>query len=357
MELNFMKKSLSGLLAFGLVAAMGAAAVAAKDIRLAGAGATFPAPLYKKWVAEYQKANPTVQIDYQSIGSGGGIKAITDKTVAFGASDAPLNKKEIDALGGPTKVIQFPTVAGAVVPAYNLPDVKEDIKFSGEVLAEIFMGKISKWNDAKLVALNPGVKLPDMTITPAYRTDGSGTTFVWTNYLATQSEAFKSEVGTGKQVKFPVGSGGKGNEGVAAVVQQTKGALGYVEFNYAVQNKLASGLVRNAAGKFVKASPEAISAAGEGAISQLKGNILSADIWNQPGDASFPISAFTYIIVHSDLASVKNEKEASALTAFLKWSLTDGQKLAGEMDYAPLTSSVATKSLDALNTAKFGGGK
>jgi phosphate transport system substrate-binding protein len=347
-----MKKSIVGLVALGLTATF---TVAAENIRLAGAGASFPAPIYKKWVAEYQKANPTVQIDYQSIGSGGGIKAITDKTVAFGATDAPLNKKEIEAMGGESKVIQFPTVGGAVVPAYNVPGLKGDLKFTGEVLADIYLGKISKWNDAKIAALNPDQKLPDLAITPAYRTDGSGTTFVWTNYLATQSEAYKTAIGAGKQVKWPVGQGGKGNEGVAAVVQQTAGAIGYVEFNYAVQNKLANGLVRNAAGKFVKCSAAAVSAAGEGAVSQLKGNILAADIWNQPGDASFPIAAFTYIVVHSDLASVKSADEAKALIGFLKWTLTDGQKLAGEMDYAPLSPSVATKSLDALNSAKFGG--
>ncbi len=347
-----MKKSIVGLVALGLTATF---AIAAENVRLAGAGATFPAPIYKKWVAEYQKANPTVQIDYQSIGSGGGIKAITDKTVAFGATDAPLNKKEIEAMGGESKVIQFPTVGGAVVPAYNVPGLKGDLKFTGEILADIYLGKISKWNDAKIAALNPDEKLPDLAITPAYRTDGSGTTFVWTNYLATQSEGYKTAIGTGKQVKWPVGQGGKGNEGVAAVVQQTAGAIGYVEFNYAVQNKLANGLVRNAAGKFIKCSAAAVSAAGEGAVSQLKGNILAADIWNQPGEAAFPIAAFTYIVVHADLASVKSADEAKALTGFLKWTLTDGQKLAGEMDYAPLSASVATKSLDALNNAKFGG--
>jgi len=350
-----MKKLIVGMVAFGLTALVSTVAVATQDIRLFGAGATFPAPLYKKWVAEYQKLNPTVQIDFQPIGSGGGIKAITDKTVAFGATDAPLNKKEIEAMGGEAKVIQFPTVAGAVVAAYRIEGVTTELKFTGDLLADIFMGKISKWNDPKIVALNPDAKLPNLAITPAYRTDGSGTTFVWSNYLATQSESFKSTVGAGKQVKWPVGQGGKGNEGVSAVVQSTNGALGYIEYNYAVQNKLANASLKNAAGKFVKASPAAISVAGEGAVSQLKGNVLSADIWNQAGEGAYPAAAFTYIILHSDLSSVKTADEAKAIVNFLKWCLADGQKLAGEMDYAPLSPSVATKALDALNTAKHAG--
>jgi len=332
---------------------IGSSAFADGDVRLSGAGATFPAPLYKKWVSEYEKKNPTVKIDYQSIGSGGGIKNITDKTVAFGATDAPLNKKEIEALGGESKIIQFPATAGGVVPAFNVPGVTSEINFTGEIIADMFSGKIAKWNDARLVAINKDAKLPDLAITPAWRTDGSGTTFVFTSYLATQSAEFKSSIGAGKQVKWPVGQGGKGNEGVAAVIQQTPGAIGYIESNYATANKIAFGSVKNGAGKFMKASPASISAAGEGAASVLKGQVLAADIWNQPGDTSYPIAAFTYIIIYADLGNLKNEAEAKALTSFWEWALKDGQKFAGDMDYAPLASSVVQKSLDALALAKF----
>ncbi|HMN40941.1 MAG TPA: phosphate ABC transporter substrate-binding protein PstS [Phycisphaerales bacterium] len=338
------------------VAVMAAAAVGA-EIRLTGAGATFPAPLYKKWVVEFEKApgGKDVQIDYNSIGSGGGVKAITDKTVAFGASDAPLSKKELAALGGAEKVVLVPSCAGGVVPAYNLPGVKGEIKFTGDVLARVFMGKIGKWNDKAIADLNPGRMLPDMAITPAYRSDGSGTTFVWTNYLATQSEEFKGSVGMGKQVQWPTGQGGKGNEGVAAIVQQTPGALGYVEANFANANKISYGSVKNQAGKFVKATVESISAAGAGAVGHLKGTVLSTDIWNQPGDASYPIAAFTYLIVYKDLNNLKSAEEAKALVAFMDWATTGGQSTAREMDYAPLAPDVQKKVAEALATLTYQG--
>ena len=247
-------------------AAAPALALSGSDVRLTGSGATFPAPLYKKWVVEFEKApaGKDIKIDYNSIGSGGGIKAITDKTVAFAGSDAPLSAREITALGGEDKVVQVPSCAGGIVPAYNLPDVSGEVKFTGEILAKIYQGTISKWNDPALTQINPGIELPNVTITPVYRTDGSGTTFVWTNYLGTQSEEFKGSVGVGKQVKWPTGQGGKANEGVAAAVQGTKGAIGYIEVNYANANKIAYGSVKNMAGNFVKASPETISAAGAG---------------------------------------------------------------------------------------------
>jgi phosphate transport system substrate-binding protein len=262
----------------GLVGAMSAlsASFTADDVRLQGAGATFPNPLYQRWVSEYQKTHPTVKIDYQSIGSGGGIKAITEKTVHFAGSDAPLSKKEIETLGGNDKIVQIPSCAGAVVPAYNVPGVTGTINFTGEVLADMFSGKISKWNDAKIAALNPDAKLPDLAITPAYRSDGSGTTYVFTNSLATQSEAFKSNIGTGKQVQWPVGQGGKGNEGVAAAVQGSSGAIGYIELNYALANKIAFGAVKNQSGKFIKATTASVSAAGEGAASSLTGTARRA---------------------------------------------------------------------------------
>lgn len=335
--------------------ALAAPAALKDDVRLQGAGATFPNPLYQRWVSEFQKSNPTIKIDYQSVGSGGGIKAITEKTVHFAGSDAPLSKKEIEALGGAANIVQVPSTAGAVVPAYNLPEVKETLKFSGEVLAEIYQGRISKWNDPKLAELNPGVALPDVGITPAWRSDGSGTTFVFTSYLATQSESYKSTIGSGKQVSWPVGQGGKGNEGVAAAVQSTKGALGYIELNYALANKITFGEVKNKNGKFVKATPESISAAGEGAVEVLKGNVLAANIWNQPGDKSYPISGFSYIIFFNDLGNAKTAEEAKAFVNFVQWCMTEGQDLAGTMDYAPLSSGVRAKVAEAIKGVNFKG--
>ncbi len=343
-----------------VVASAASAAVGggADDVRLTGAGSTFVAPLCKKWVVEYEKVSPGAKLDYNSIGSGGGIKAITDKTVAFACSDAPLNKKEQEALGGAEKIVQVPVCAGGVVPAYNLPDAKGEsggVKFTGEVLALIYQGKISKWNDAAIAALNPDLTLPDLAITPAYRTDGSGTTFVWTNYLATQSADFKQTIGTGKQVQWPTGQGGKGNEGVAAVVQQTRGAIGYIEVNYANANKISFGSVKNAAGKFVKAGSDSISAAGAGAAGKFNGSVLASDIWNQPGENSYAISAFVYAIVYKDLSNLKSMDEAKAMAGFLTWATTRGQTLASEMDYAPLAPDVQKKVAEALGTITYNG--
>jgi len=338
------------------VVALAANLTVAAEIRLGGAGATFPNPLYQQWVTEYQKFHPDVKIDYQSIGSGGGIKAITEKTVAFAGSDAPMNKKEIAAAGGEENLIEIPSCAGAVVPALNLPGVTKDVNLTGEVIADIYAGKISKWNDKRIAELNAGLSLPDTAITPVYRTDGSGTTFVFTSYLATQSESFKSSIGTGKQVKWPVGQGGKGNEGVAGAVSTTPGAIGYIELNYATANKIAFAAVKNANGKFVKASAKAISAAGEGALPKLKGNLLAADIWNQPGDESYPISGFTYIIIYKDLANLKSIDEAKALTGFLDWATGEkGQELAEKLDYAPLSAGVQAKVKAALRSTTFKG--
>jgi phosphate transport system substrate-binding protein len=328
--------------------------IALAETRLQGAGATFPNPVYQRWVNEYQKSHPDVKIDYQSIGSGGGIKGITEKTVDFAGSDAPLNKKEIAALGGDDNVVQIPSTAGAVVPAYNLPGIS-DVKFTGEILADIYLGKITKWNDPKLVAINEGVSLPDTVITPASRSDGSGTNFVWTNYLATQSDEFKSTVGTGKQVKWPVGQGGKGNDGVTAIVQQTPGAIGYIEEAYADQNKITYGAVQNKNGKFVKASPAAVSAAGAGAVDQMKGNIITANIWNQSGDEAYPIASFTYLIVYRDLNNVKSKEQAAALTDFLMWAIHDGQQFANDLDYAPLAPAVQAKDEAALKMITYQG--
>jgi phosphate transport system substrate-binding protein len=340
-----------------IAAGLFSASAIAEDTRLQGGGATFPNPLYQKWVTDFQKTHPDVKIDYQSIGSGGGIKGITEKTFHFAGTDAPMSTKELEAAGGAAGIVEIPTCAGAVVPAYNLPG-NPDLKFTGPVLADIFAGKITKWNDAKIAEINAGVKLPDTAITPAWRTDGSGTTFVFTNYLATQSENFKGNIGTGKQVTWPVGQGGKGNEGVAAVVQQTPGAIGYVEENYAEANKITFGSVKNTAGKFVKASAAAVSAAGDAAAAKMSGNILVADIWNQAGDAAYPISAFTYIIVYKDLATVKlDPSQGRALGEFLWWATHEGQTIAPTLGYAPLSKNVQAKVETALQTITVGGEK
>ncbi len=344
-----MKQNLKLAVSAAIVVVTTGASALAGEVRLSGAGATFPAPLYTRWVSEYEKAHPDVKIDYRSIGSGGGVKSLSDKTVAFGASDAPLNEKEIAAMGGTDSVVQFPAALGAVVIAYNLPQVKGTLNFTGPVVADIYLGKINSWDDPKLKELNPGVNLPKLPITPVFRTDGSGTTFVFSGYLAGQSEEFKGEVGSGKQVKWPLGQGGKGNEGVAAAIQQTAGAVGYIEHNYASANKIPCGAVKNAAGKFVAATPETVSAAGEQAAPNLKGTILRADAWNQPGEASYPISAFTYIILYKSLDNVKTASEAEALIGYLRWSLGAGQKYSAEMQYAPLGENVSKAGLSALD--------
>lgn len=333
---------------------LGTCGLASAAVRLQGAGASFPNPIYQRWVTEYQKEHPDVRIDYQSIGSGGGIKGITQKTVHFAGSDAPMNKKELAAVKD--NVLHIPTVAGSVVPAYNVPDFEGELNLSGEVLAEIYLGKISTWNDPKIAALNEGANLPDMPITPAWRTDGSGTNFVFTNYLATQSEEFKSSVGMGKSVEWPAGQGGKGSEGVAAIVQSTPGALGYIEVNYATQNNIKFASVKNEAGKFVKASPESVAAAGAGAVKQMKAPAgLAVDIWNQPGDEAYPIAAYTYIIVYKDLNNLGSQEEAQALVDFLNWATHDGQAMAGEMDYAPLAPAVQKQVSAALNSLTYNG--
>ncbi len=337
----------------GAVAA--SATVALADTRLQGAGATFPAPLYQRMVAEYEKLHPDIQIDYQSIGSGGGIKAITERTVGFCGSDAPMSTKEMDKAGGTSNLVEIPSCAGGVVPSYNLAGLSKSLNFTGELLAQIYMGKVTKWNDPAIAKVNPGVSLPSQDITPVYRTDGSGTTYIWTNYLATQSEEFDSTIGTGKQVQWPKGQGGKGNEGVTAVVQQTKGALGYVEQGYADNHHIPYGAVRNKDGKFVKASPESVSKAGAGAVGSMNGHILAVNIWNQPGAEAYPVASFTYMIVYRDLGNLPDKASAQALVDFLWWATHDGQQYAPELDYAPLAAEVQAKVEAALRTITYKG--
>jgi phosphate transport system substrate-binding protein len=349
---TLIRKAAAAVLAVG--AGLAAASTASAATRIEGAGATFPNPIYQRWVTEYQRSHPDVQINYQSIGSGGGIKGVINKTVDFAGSDAPMSKSELGQAGA--AVVHIPTVAGSVVAAYNLPGFQGELKLDGPTLAGIFMGTISSWNDPAIAALNEGARLPNTAITPAWRTDGSGTTFVFTSYLATQSEEWKSTVGAAKSVEWPAGQGGKGNEGVSAIVQQTPGAIGYIELNYATQNRLPFASMKNQAGKFVKASPETVSAAGEAALKKMNNGI--ADIWNQPGDNAYPISAYTYVIVYQDLGSLKDRNKARALVDFLTWATGEqGQRIAAEMDYAPLAPSVRQKVTEQLNKLTFGGNR
>jgi phosphate transport system substrate-binding protein len=325
------------------------------EVRLQGAGASFPAPFYKRLVAEYQELHPDVLIDYQSIGSGGGIRAITDKTVQFCGSDAPMSDSELEATGGADNIVEVPSCAGGVVPTYNVPGITETLNLTGPLLADIYMGTVAQWNDEAITSLNPDVELPDLAITPVWRTDGSGTTFIFTNYLATQSDDFLSTVGMGKQVQWPLGQGGKGNEGVTAVVQQTSGGIGYVEQSYADNNQLTYGAVQNLDGNFVKASPATVSLAGAGAVSGMEGQILAANIWNQPGSEAYPIASFTYLIVYQDLNNLSDRQTAQELVNFLWWATHDGQQFASELDYAPLAPEVQVKVEEALRTITYNG--
>jgi phosphate transport system substrate-binding protein len=344
--------ALLGLAEFG--SALFPTAAIAKT-RLQGVGATFPAPFYKRLVVVYEEQHPDVLIDYQSIGSGGGIQAITKKTAHFAASDAPMSKKELEAAGGAANIVEIPTCAGGVVAIYNVRGISVPLKLTGGLLADIYLGKVNQWNDKAIAGLNPDVTLPDLPITPVWRTDGSGTTFIFTNYLATQSEDFLATIGMGKQVQWPVGQGGKGNEGVTAVVQQTVGGLGYVEQSYADNNRLLYGLMKNKNGKFIKASPETVSKAGSRANFGTNNQILAANIWDQAGEDAYPIASFTYLIVYQDLHNLPNKQAAQAFLDFLWWATHDGQRFATELGYAPLAPEVRAKVEAALKTITYRG--
>ena len=310
---------------------------------LNGAGATFPYPLYSKWMSEYNRIHPDIQINYQSIGSGGGIRQIQAKTVDFGATDAPMNAEE--EAKAPAKLVHIPTTLGAVVIAYDIPGVA-DLKLDGETLVAIFMGTIAKWDDAKIKALNPGVKLPATPILVAYRSDGSGTTAVFTDYLGKVSPEWKEKVGVGKSVKWPVGLGAKGNEGVTGQIKTSPGAIGYVELAYAMQNSLPMVSLKNANGHYVKPEIAAITAAASGVEMP---DTLHASITNAAGDAVYPISSFSYILVYED---APDATKAKVLTNFLWWAVHDGQKLSEPLYYAPLPAPVVAKVEARLKTLK-----
>ncbi len=312
---------------------------------LTGAGATFPYPIYSKWFSEYHKSHPSVEINYQSIGSGGGIRQVTAATVDFGASDMPMTDKQLQE--AKSKILNIPTVLGADVPAYNIPGVAGEVKFTPEALAGIFLGKISKWNDKAITSANPGVNFPDKEIIVVHRSDGSGTTFIWTDYLSKVSPEWKNLVGADTSVKWPVGLGQKGNEGVAGSLRQMSGSIGYVELIYAVQNNIPYGSVRNAAGAFVKASLEGVTAAAASAPKMPADFRVS--ITNAPGKDAYPISSFTWMLIP---AQSKDAAKGKMLADFLNWMVTDGQKMTTALAYAPLPENVAEKVKDAIKQVK-----
>ncbi len=325
------------LAAMLLVLAMPAPA----QLLINGAGATFPYPIYAKWFDEYRKINPQAQINYQSIGSGGGIRQLQAGTVDFGASDSPMTDEQLSQANG--KVLHFPTVLGAVVTTYNVPGVKQELTFTPEALAGIFLGTITRWNDPELARANPGVRLPANNIVVIHRSDGSGTTFVWTDYLSKANAAWKSKVGAGNSVNWPAGLGAKGNEGVAGLVKQTPNAIGYVELVYAIQNKMSYGKIRNAAGTLVKADLKGVTAAAASAVVPAD---FRVSITNAPGKDAYPISSFTWLLVP---ARIQNAQKRKIITDFLRWMLADGQKLAEPLGYAPLPKAVVEKELKAIS--------
>jgi len=323
---------------------------------LIGAGATFPLPIYSKWISEYAARN-NVKVNYQAIGSGGGIKQMSEETVDFGASDAPMTDVEMaGAKGGP--VYHIPTVVGVVALAYNLPELTTPLKLTGPVLADIYLGKIKKWNDSRLVAINPGAKLPAKDILVVHRTEGSGTTYIFTDYLGSVSPAWKSGPGVGKEVQWPAGLGAKGNDGVAGQIKQTPGSLGYVELAYVKQNKLTAAELENASKKFIAPDAASATAAAEGAVAKLPANSdFRVSIVNSPGENTYPITSFTWLLLYKHMPDAAKAKK---LTDFVRWALTDGQSQVASLDYAPLPSSLVPKltaRLDSIAAAAGGAAK
>jgi phosphate transport system substrate-binding protein len=328
----------------GLLIALGLSANASAQMMINGAGATFPYPIYSKWFDEYAKVDPSVRFNYQSIGSGGGQKQILAQTVDFGASDGPMSDDNLAK--APGKLLHIPTVAGADVVAYNLPG-NPALKLDADTIAGIFIGQIKKWNDPKIAATNPGVKLPDKEIVVVHRSDGSGTTYIWTDYLSKISPEWKAKVGANTSVNWPTGIGGKGNEGVAGQIKQTPGALGYVELIYAVQNKMPYAEVRNAAGEFVKASLESITAAL--ATAEIPDDFRFS-ITNAPGANAYPIAGATWLLVYEQQ---KDAAKGKKLVEFLKWSAKDGEKMAKDLQYAPLPESLQQRVLNRIDEIKM----
>jgi phosphate transport system substrate-binding protein len=312
--------------------------------QLNGAGATFPYPMYSKWFSEYHKAHPDIQINYQSIGSGGGIRQVTAGTVDFGASDGPMTDEQLSQ--AKTKILHIPTVLGAVVPAYNIPGVSGEVKFTPEALAGIFLGKITNWNDKAITGPNAGMNFPNQPIVVVHRSDGSGTTYIFTDYLSKVNSEWKNSVSKGTSVKWPTGLGGKGNEGVAGMIRQVDGSIGYVELIYAVQNKIPYGSVKNAAGDFVKASLESTTAAAA-SVKTMPAD-FRVSITNAPGKEAYPIASFTWLLI----PATSKDGKGKILSDFLNWMVEDGQKMTTQLTYAPLPENVAAKVKDAIKQVR-----
>ncbi len=313
---------------------VGLSSIAASAQNINGAGATFPYPIYSRWFSEFARVDSNVHINYQSIGSGGGIRQVSEGTVDFGATDGPMSDDQIKS--AKIKTMHIPTVLGAVVPVYNLPGLNKELNFSPDVIADIYLGKISKWNDPRLAKDNPGVNLPGDAILPVYRSDGSGTTYIFTDYLSKVSPEWSQKVGKNTSVKWPTGIGQKGNEGVAGMVRQSPHSFGYVELIYAAQNKMPFGAVRNASGKFVKASTDGVTEAAAAAAKSMPAD-YRVSITNAQGAASYPIASFTWLLIP---VQATDPAKARAMQAFLNWMLDHGEAEAASMTYAPLPKAV-----------------
>jgi phosphate transport system substrate-binding protein len=327
-------------------AALLAGATLSAQAIINGAGATFPNPIYQKWFAEYNKLHPTVRINYQPVGSGGGIQQVSKRTVFFGATDQPMTPDQLLAADG--KILHFPTVLGGVVPIYNIPGLTAELKFTGPLIADIFLGKVTKWNDPAIAKVNEGVSLPNTDIVVVHRSDGSGTTYILADYLAKVSPEWKSKVGVNSSLNWPAGIGGKGSDGVTGQVRQTPGSIGYTELTYAITNKIAYGPVQNAGGKFVKASTESVTAAAAAAAAKMPAD-FRVSITNAPGDGAYPLASFTWLLMYESPA---DKAQAKAMVEFMTWALGDGQKFAPEMGYAPLPKAVVDLELAALKKIK-----
>src|ERR1700737_2896713 len=338
-------KRISGM----LLVVLGLAGVlwAGSTLSITGAGATFPYPMYSKWVDEYHKKNANLEINYQSIGSGGGIKQVTEGTVDFGASDGPMNDDQLKAFNDKHGfgILHFPTVLGAAVPTYNIPGVTGELNFTPEALAGIFMGHISKWNDAAIASVNKGVTLPANDIVVVHRSDGSGTTYIWTDFLSKVNDGWKARVGKGTSVNWPVGLGGKGNEGVAGLVKATPNSIGYVELIYAIQNSMPYGRVKNSSGDFIKADLASVTAAASATAKEMPDD-FRVSITNPAGKTAYPIASYTWLLIPEKF---QDAKKRDALKGFLKWALTDGQNDVEKLAYAKLPKEVVSKELKALN--------
>jgi phosphate transport system substrate-binding protein len=338
---TFTMRSGSAVLTGALAIALGTGVLAQK-VQINGAGATFPDPIYQKWFSEYNKIHPDVQINYNAVGSGAGIRQITAKTVFFGASDGPMTQQQLT--DAPGKVLHFPTVLGSVAPIYNIPGMNAELKFTGKLLADIYLGKITKWNDPAIAAVNSGVTLPGTNIVVVHRSDGSGTSYIWCDYLAKISPEWKQKVGVATAVSWPVGLGGAQSDGVTALVKQTPGAIGYVELVYALQNKLSYGQVQNHDGNFVKATLDTTTAAAAGAAQAMPAD-FRVSITNAPGANAYPISSFTWLLLYE---TPTDKPRGKTMVDFMKWALADGQKFTADLGYAPLPVEVVKLEMAAL---------